>query len=147
MAHNWWSVEYESAASGTTQQYKVKVWRFWKSRVVSHWLKHWWLKPVVQSSIPRRQLRLLHIFPLLFSSPRKFQSNYHFSLTFLQLLLYLPLPNKCSILLDHLNYSIVVKSWTYIGFINKIFFVITESDAHLVDYSSFSAKETKLQSL
>ncbi len=25
MAHNWWSVEYETAASGTTQQYKGKM--------------------------------------------------------------------------------------------------------------------------
>ncbi len=24
MVHNWWSVEYETAASGTTQQYKGK---------------------------------------------------------------------------------------------------------------------------
>ncbi len=24
-AHNWWSVEYETAASGTTQQYKGKM--------------------------------------------------------------------------------------------------------------------------
>ncbi len=24
MAHNWWSVEYETAASGTAQQYKGK---------------------------------------------------------------------------------------------------------------------------
>ncbi len=24
-AHNWWSVEYETAASGTTQQYKGKI--------------------------------------------------------------------------------------------------------------------------
>ncbi len=32
-------------------------------------------------------------------------------------------------------------------FINKMFYVIIESDAYPVDYSSFFAKETKLQSL
>ena len=37
---NWWSVEYDTAANGTTQQYKGKMWRSWKSRVVlAQWIK------------------------------------------------------------------------------------------------------------
>ncbi len=80
---------------------------------------------MVLGSIPLRQLRLLHIFHILFSRPRKFQSNYHFSLTFL-------------------NYYIFDFA---MRFINKMFYVIIESDAYPVDYSSFFAKETKLQSL
>ena len=52
-AHNWWSVEYATAASSTTQQYKGKTWRSWKSRVVvAQCLEHWWLKPVDLGSIP-----------------------------------------------------------------------------------------------
>ena len=34
MAHNWWFVEYETAGSGTTQQYKGNMWESWKSWVV-----------------------------------------------------------------------------------------------------------------
>ncbi len=49
-APNWWSVEYETAASGTTQQYKGKMRRSCKSRVVVvQWLEHWWLKPMVRT--------------------------------------------------------------------------------------------------
>ncbi len=69
-AHNWWSVEYETAASGTTtQQYKGKMWRSWKSRVViSQWLEHWWLKPVALGSI-LETTKIFQFFQLLFSSP------------------------------------------------------------------------------
>ncbi len=69
-AHNWWSVEYETAASGTTQQYKGKMWESWKSRVViAQWLEHRWLKLVALGSNPWRQLRFFHIFRLLFFRP------------------------------------------------------------------------------
>ncbi len=70
-AHNWWSVEYKIAASGTTQQYKGKMWRSWKSKVVvAQWLEHWWLNPVVLGSIPGdNQDFCFFFFPLLFSRP------------------------------------------------------------------------------
>ncbi len=75
-AHNWWSVEYETAASGATQQYKGKIWRSWRSRVVvAQWLEHWWLKPVALGSIPG-DYQDFHFFPLLFPDSFRWESFY-----------------------------------------------------------------------
>ncbi len=75
-SHQCWSVEYETAASGTTQQYKGKMWRSWKSWVViAQWLEHWWLKPVVLGSIPQKQLRFFSHFSFaFFPDPFKWES-------------------------------------------------------------------------
>ncbi len=69
-AHNWWSVEYETAASSTTQQYKGKNVKVLEvegchSSVVR--------ALVAEASGPgfnsRRQPRFFIFFPLLFSRP------------------------------------------------------------------------------
>ncbi len=69
-AHNWCSVEYETAASGTTQQYKKKC-KCIGSRgvVIGQWLEYRWLKVVALGLIPSSNQDFSFFFFVFFSDP------------------------------------------------------------------------------